>query len=385
MITRRRGLWSWRLMARGVVILLTSGVFGTLVIVTPRSAAAASQLLRSDASALVAAGAPGVVVVSRQGRHVTRLAMGLADVGRSEPIRTSDRFRIGSLTKTYVATLALQLVAERRLALTDTVARWLSGLVPNGEHITIRELLNHSSGIPDFEQDPRVLKPYLSGHLGYHWSPRALVKIAVSHRAQFAPGTRYSYSNTNYLLVGMVIEAVTGDSVTRELEKRIFRPLHLTSTSFQTRPGLSPPYAHGYYIIKRPPAADISGLSPYPWAAGAITSTASDVANFYRALLLGRLLPRAELGEMRTTISEGAHADLPGSRYGLGLESFRLPCGEAWGHGGNFPGYLVFSLTSRDGSKQAVIMVNEDPSSLSNPAGRRFFKLVADAYCRHGR
>jgi D-alanyl-D-alanine carboxypeptidase len=142
-------------------------------------------------------------------------------------MRANDRFRIGSVTKTYVATVALQLVAERRLTLMDTVARWLPGLVPNGEHITIRELLNHSSGIPEFDQDPRVLKPYLSGHLAYHWTPRALVKIAVSHRARFAPGTRYSYSNTNYLLVGMVIEAVTGESLSRELEQRLFRPLHL--------------------------------------------------------------------------------------------------------------------------------------------------------------
>jgi D-alanyl-D-alanine carboxypeptidase len=131
-------------------------------------------------------------------------------------MRASDRFRIGSVTKTYVATVALQLVAERRLALVDTVARWLLGLVPNGEHITIRELLSHSSGIPELDQDPRVLKPYLSGHLAYHWTPRALVKIAVSHRARFAPGTRYSYSNTNYLLVGMVIEAVTGESLSRD-------------------------------------------------------------------------------------------------------------------------------------------------------------------------
>jgi D-alanyl-D-alanine carboxypeptidase len=114
--------------------------------------------------------------------------------------------------------------------------------------------------------------------------------------------------------------------------------LHLTSTSFRTRPGLVPPYAHGYYIIHKAPAEDISSLSPYPCAAGAITSNGRDVATFYRALLRGRLLPSRELGEMETTISEGAQSDLPGSRYGLGLESFRLPCGEAWGHGGNFPG-----------------------------------------------
>jgi D-alanyl-D-alanine carboxypeptidase len=365
-------------------VVLAAALLGGSALARPTDVTGSAGQLRHDASALVAAGAPGVVVVSRRGAHIVRFASGVADVRNNEPMRPQDRFRIGSLTKTFVATVALQLVAEGRLALTDTVARWLPGVVPNGEHITIRELLNHSSGIPEFDTDPRVLQPYLSGHLGYHWAPRALVKIAFSHHARFAPGKGYFYSNTNYLLTGMIIEAVTRESLVRELVKRIFRPLHLTSTSFQTKPGLVSPYAHGYYVFKKPAATDISGLSPYPWAAGAIVSTGRDVAIFYRTLLRGRLLPVRELREMETTISEGAHSDLPGSRYGLGLESFRLPCGQAWGHGGNFPGYLVFSLSSRNGNRQAVVLVNEDPSSLPNRAGPQFFKLVADAYCQSG-
>src|SRR4029077_6835505 len=135
----------------------------------------------------------------------------------------------------------------------------------------------------------------------YHWSPQALVRIALSHKRPFPPGAQYSYSNTDYLLVGLSGEAATGRSRVAELAKRIFIPLNLKATSFQTRPGLVAPYAHGYYVFDKPPATDISGLSPYPWAAGAIVANAAEIATFYRALLRGKLLHAKELKEMTTT------------------------------------------------------------------------------------
>ena len=337
--------------------------------------------LQTEVDALVDAGVPGVVVIMHRGGRDLSVVSGLADIRTRTPMRADDRFRVGSLTKTYVATVLLQLVGEGRLSLGDTVDRWLPGLVPNGDKITIRELLNHSSGVPEFDQDPRVLKPYLAGNLHYRWSPRALVKIALSHTSLFAPGTRYSYSNTNYLLVGLIVEAATGHSLAAELKQRIFAPLDLKTTSFQTRSGLEAPYAHGYYTFDKPPARDISGLSPYPWAAGAIVASGSDISTFYRALLRGKLLHAEELRAMTKTLSEGSNADLPGSRYGLGLESLSLACGRAWGHGGNFPGYLVYSLTSPDGSRQASVLLNEDPSSLPKSIGSGFFKLLQKAYC----
>ena len=122
-----------------------------------------------------------------------------------------NHFKIASLTKPYTATVVLQLVAEGTLHLSDSVERWLPRLVPNGEHITLRQLLNHVSGIADFESDPRYLEPYLSGDLAFYWAPRQLVEMAVSHPPLFPPGvTRHaSYSNTNYVLLGLVVEAAT--------------------------------------------------------------------------------------------------------------------------------------------------------------------------------
>lgn len=249
-------------MVAGIAALLATCLPTAAGSATAPSSGSTATQLQDDVSALVAAGAPGAVVIRRRGTRVEQFAGGVAQIASQIPMSPADRFRIGSLTKTYVATVMLQLVAAHKVALTDSVQRWLPGLVPGGARVTIRELLNHSSGLPEFDDDPRFLKPYLSGHLRYHWSPRALVKIAVSHKPVFAPGTRYSYSNTNYLLAGLVIEAVTRDSLNAQLSKRIFGPLHLTATTFQARAGLPAPYAHGYFTFCKPPPTDVSDLDP---------------------------------------------------------------------------------------------------------------------------
>jgi D-alanyl-D-alanine carboxypeptidase len=276
----------------------------------------------------------------------------------------------------------LQLAEEGQLSLDDPAARYLPGLIPGGDTITIRQLLNHTSGLYDALEDPRVLKPYLAGNLGYQWAPRNLVKVALSHRPLFAPGTRYSYSGTNYLVAGLIVEAVTGSTLHRELERRIFMPLHLRHSVLQTSPQRAIPDAHGYYVFDKPPATDITGLSPYAWAAGAIVANGSDVASFYRALLSGRLLPSGSLRAMTTTVSEGDFpSDIRGSRNGLGLERYPTPCGIAWGHGGNFPGYLEYAVSSRNGQRQVVLAINEDPKSLSKRANSLFMRVLIEAYC----
>jgi CubicO group peptidase (beta-lactamase class C family) len=141
----------------------------------------------------------------------------------------------------------------------------------------VRERVDDELGeaAPDrqFDDDPRVLVPYLKGNLGYAWPPRKLIGIALSHKNQTAPNGRYSYSNTNCLVLGLIVERVTGTSLARALRARIYGPLRLTHTSLQTRAGAGRPRVHGYYVFGKPPAADITALSPYPWASGAVVST----------------------------------------------------------------------------------------------------------------
>jgi D-alanyl-D-alanine carboxypeptidase len=368
-----------------IVVCLAVAALSASSAVATTTTSTRTATLQTDVDALVAAGAPGAILVVRNGNRTTRFAGGLADVAHKRPMHSADRFRIASLTKSYVATVALQLVSEGKISLDDSVERRLPGVVPNGDKITIRQLLGHTSGLFDFAADPRVLKPYLKGNFGFHWAPRKLVQIAVSHKPRFAPGAGYAYSNTDYIVIGLIVEGITGRSIGRELSHRIYQPLRLHATNFPTTARIANPYAHGYYVFAKPPATDVSGVSPYPWAAGAMVSTGPDVLSFYRALLSGHLLEPKLLDAMKTTVSEGRRTDIPGSRYGLGLERFPTSCGTAWGHNGSIAGYLVFTFTSNDGRRQAVLMVNEDGSTLPKRASKLFFKTIDKAYCAAGK
>jgi D-alanyl-D-alanine carboxypeptidase len=313
---------------------------------------------------LVATGQPGAIGLARHGEETWRGASGLATLDPARPMRPGLRYKIGSITKTFTATVVLQLVGEHKLRLGDSVERWLPGLVPNGHHITIRQLLQHTSGLFTYDEDPRIAEPYLQGDLDFVWRPRQLVAIATEHPPLFAPGTGWSYSNTGYVLLGLIIRAATHSSVQQQLQTRILRPLGLRHTSFPvTNPHIVGPHAHGYQLGAGPGGTplDFTGLSPsWAWATGNMVSTVEDVARFYRALLGGRLLPPGLLRAMQTTVDTGS-----GLQYGLGLASIELPCGggTVWGHEGGLPGYENWALATRDGENQVVMMVNAGDGS----------------------
>lgn len=334
--------------------------------------------VRQGLDALVSAGVPGVVAYVRHGRAQWKLAAGVASRATGEPARPLDRVRIGSNTKAFISTVLLQLEAEHRLSLNDTVSRWLPGLVSghgnDGSKITIRELLDHTSGLYNYTNDPRVFAPYQRGDRDYFWAPRQLAAIAVSHPPLFAPGTRYSYSNTNYILAGLIVQAVTHESPVAEVYQRIIRPLGLSDTSFPVRsPRVPGPHLDGYYTNYQ----DVTYLSPsWAYSAGAIISTAEDLARFHRALFTGRLLPPAQQRELETTVPTGT----AGLNYGLGVFSEQL-CGRTfWGHDGDFPGYESVSLTSPDGSRQLTVAGNDDTINTSQ-ADAAFSETAQAALC----
>src|SRR5215211_41735 len=371
-----------RLALSGAILagLTAAALLAASAIATPATTTSTpAPQLQEDLDALVAAGVPGAILVVRDGSRTVSLASGLGNVDEQTPMRPGDRFRIASHTKTYVATVVLQLVSEGKLHLEDTVEQWLPGLVPNGDGITIRQLLNHTSGLFDYENDPRVVEPYINGDLAYHWAPRELVRIAVSHEPLFEPGATQSYSNTGYILAGLIIKAATENTLRGELSRRIFQPLNLRATSFPTRPGIAGRHAHGYIILGEPPAIDLTGISPFVWAAGAIISTAADDLSFYRALLSGRLLKAGLLREMKEIVPvEGAP---PGAGYGLGLTRSGTPCGIAWGHNGAFGGFFSDVYSSENGRHQALLMVNLDETSQTEEFKSLFYELLDKAYC----
>jgi D-alanyl-D-alanine carboxypeptidase len=364
-----------------------------LVVPAATSAAAARRLagaqrpdLQRALDRVVAAGAPGAVLLVRDGNRTIRLTSGYGNLQPKTPMRAGDRFRVGSVTKTFVATIVLQLIGERRLALENTVERWLPGVVPNGKRITLRQLLNHTSGLFDYGGDQTFLAAAFRDPMRA-WTPREIVAIATAHKPRFAPGAGWSYSDTNYYVLGLIVEAATGHPLADELRERIFVPLRLQGTSFDSAPRITGHYAHGYFLH---PLEDVSVGSPSVlWAAGALVSNADDLARFFHALFAGRLIRPDLLRVMETVVTPA-----PGFSYGLGLQKLREPCGSVWGHTGGSPGYVANALNSKDGQRQIVVLVNATAATLSAPVnGFQFFhlpnragtavaSLITLAYCR---
>ncbi|MFC5664857.1 serine hydrolase domain-containing protein [Kitasatospora misakiensis] len=325
------------------------------------------------------------------GRSPWRGAAGTADLVTGQPARSDGRFRIGSVTKTFVATVVLQLVGEGRLRLDDPVERHLPGVVPNGAAITVRQLLNHTSGLFNFTEDERFLvtdeaklRDFAYGGWRYRdYRPQQLAAVSAEHPPYFAPGQGWHYSNTNYVLAGMIVRKVTGHSWQHEVERRIVRPLHLDGTVFPgSETGLGGPHAHAYLDMPAGPA-DITRLNPSVVdAAGNGISTTADLNRFHAALFGGRLLRPAEL----TALTDTVPTTFEGARYGLGVLRIDLGpgCEAAWGHDGSLPGWSTLLLGSLDGRRQFALSHNpflgKDTSASSEPID----SLIAKTLCGPG-
>jgi D-alanyl-D-alanine carboxypeptidase len=318
-----------------------------------------AELQRANA-AVVAAGAPGALVLaSGPGGGVLGFAAGSATLEPPVAMRPDTAQHVGSLTKTFTAVLVLQLVDDGLLRLDDTIAAYVPpGLVPDADRITVRQLLQHTSGLHDYfdvgtESGPGAVWQPLQRDPSFVWTPAALVALGVSAGPDFAPGERASYSNTGYILLGMIVEALRGAPLAGVYEERVFAPLGLRDTAFPSAPGdAAPGQAHCYTRFLAPDAAeleDVNDLDPsFAWAAGAIVSTPRDVARFYAALLLeGALLSPAARREMTSSVVPTAQE---GTYYGLGV--FRTGEGERqlWWHNGSWPGCTATAgvLTEQD-------------------------------------
>ncbi|WP_020661161.1 serine hydrolase domain-containing protein [Amycolatopsis benzoatilytica] len=335
------------------------------------AAASSESALQRDADELVANGAPGVLIESTtsSGNRV-RVRSGYGDLEKKTPVPWDAHFRIASFTKTFVSATVLQLVGEARLSLEDTVDRWLPGLVAgngnDGRAITVRQLLQHTSGLRDYFGDLSELgdeKGFFEHRYDRLSAPDA-VKKAVSRRPDFQPGTSWGYSNTNYVLAGMVIEKVTGQSWRHEVRDRIIRPLGLHGTS---APGTSPripgPHARGYHRFPVPgtdkPGERVDATSMNQamggGADGELISTTEDGNKFLKALMAGEVLRPAQLAEMKKIVRVGETGD---DGYGLGLSWTPTSCGGYWGHDGGVHGFLTGNGVTEDGTRSVMISVN---------------------------
>jgi D-alanyl-D-alanine carboxypeptidase len=369
-------LGSWQVLLALAVLVIPVGI-ATNVNATSRDIAdaPAGSQLQQDVDAIHDIGTVGVLAYTTNGTSAMRARSGVAIIGTTQPVNWASHMRIGSNTKTFVATVLLQLEAEGKLSLNDTIEHWLPGVVHGNNYqpdrITIRQLLQHTSGIFDYVSDDAFLATLVtpnafSQNRFITYTPEQLVTIALQHNPNFAPGARWNYSNTNYILAGMIIKAATGHDWQAEVQNRIITPLGLTETTEPgTNPNLPTPFMNGYELFDASLTYTDVTLHNMTWAeaAGSFTSTPQDINTFFRALMKGRLLPPAQMTEMQTTVpmSQNFQKFWPGAAYGLGLIRINLPCGSVyWGHPGDVFGYNNTNGVTPDGERSAMVASSTD-------------------------
>lgn len=318
-------------------------------------------------------GFPGVVatVGDADGRVRTWTA-GTGDLTTGEPVPTDARVRIASNTKMFTATVVLQLVEEGRVDLDARVERYLPGVVRgpggDGRRITVRQLLQQTTGLPDYDGLVIEAGGSLRAVAHTYYEPHDLLDAALAEKRHFAPGRRWEYSNTNYVVLGLLVQRVTQRPIGEEITRRIIRPLQLRDT-YWPRVGeqrIRGSHPHGY-LAEEPgaPWKDITRMDPsLGWAAGQLVSTPADLGAFMSALVGGELLGEDQLAEMRDTVRAPGFDAEPGWRYGLGLASVELDCGvTGWGHGGDIQGFETRNLVTDDG-RWAVVAVTALPTGI---------------------
>ncbi|MFD0414441.1 serine hydrolase domain-containing protein [Streptomyces sp. NPDC127108] len=321
-----------------------------------------------------------LAAVKKAGGPTRASTAGVGDLATGAKVPKNGQIRIGSNTKTFTAVVMLQLVAEKKVRLDARVDTYLLGLLRgdgiDGRRVTVRQLLQHTSGLPDYMASPRLADFVAVQHR--YFEPRDLLDLALARKADFAPGEKWEYSNTNYLVAGLIVQKVTGRPVGEEITRRVIDRAGLRHTYFPAPGDTTIHEAHPKHYFKKADGSlhDFTDMdTSTAWATGAIVSTNADLNRFFTVLLRGDLLAPAQLRQMRATVP----TDTPGERYGLGLQSNVLSCGGVyWGHGGTTPGSRTRGGVTEDG-REASITVTTIPTGA---AARHLEDTVDKALCR---
>ncbi|WP_242277825.1 serine hydrolase [Bacillus cereus group sp. BfR-BA-01446] len=305
-------------------------------------------------------GYPGILAKTSKGGKTWGYAAGVADLKTKKPMKTDFRFRIGSVTKTFTATVILQLDEENKLNLDDSIEKWLPGVIQgngyDGKQITIRQMLNHTSGIAEYSKSKEA--DFTNPKRVY--TAEELVKIGLSAPPDFAPGKGWSYSNTGYVLLGMLIEKVTGNNYAEEIENRIIEPLELSNTFLPGNSSVIPGTNHARGYVQQEEGSklkDVTYFNPsIASSAGDMISTADDLNKFFSYLLSGKVLKEQQLKQMLTTVPTGKGGI---NGYGLGIFEIKLPNGvPIWGHTGGIPGFDTFAGGTHGGKHMLTVNLN---------------------------
>jgi D-alanyl-D-alanine carboxypeptidase len=358
---------------RGVATVVASTVLA-LALPVSASAAPADGFATTLRRIVTDQHLAGAVAIIRDGAQTRQLSAGESDLDTHAGFPPEVHVRVASITKTFAAATLLQMVADGLIDLDSPVDEYLPGRLRgvgiDGRLISVRELLQHRSGLPEYFGDPAGLD--LTGR-----SADDLLDMALAQPAQFAPGTAAKYTNTNYVVVALIIATVSGRPAADEVTRRVIAPLGLSHSYFPTtgERGLRAPFAHGYEVTRGRRVDVTNDPGSAVTLDGALVSTGEDVTTFLVALLDGRVVPQPELQEMMTTLALG---DDPARRYGLGLSATTLSCGvTVWGHTGDGPGYLSIMAAPIGGPAVAATFTQSSVASHGDP--RR--DVLESLYC----
>jgi D-alanyl-D-alanine carboxypeptidase len=305
-------------------------------------------------------GPPGVIAVVQRGQHREVHSFGVRNLKGDLPMRARDHMRIASAAKAFSGAVALSLVSEGKLSLNDTIGERLPELPKAWWEVTLRQLLNHTSGIPDFSLEPDFQKALLAS-LTKAPPPEELLSFVEDEDLLFDPGSEYHYSNSDNIVVALMAEAATGKSYEELLRELVYKPLGLKNTTLPRGPNLKKPFIHGYDTSQQPPE-DVSEVvaAGWSWASGGIVSTPADLNDFIRGYVGGKLFDERTQAKQRRVV-EGGSSEPPGpgkNSAGLALFRYQTRCGTVWGHTGNTLGYTQFMAASPNGSRSVTVSIN---------------------------
>jgi D-alanyl-D-alanine carboxypeptidase len=338
-------------------------VFGRPPVADARPARAADARLDRALRELVAmpGGPPSAIAIVQRGSSLRVHAVGEAALGASRRPRKNDHVRIASVAKAFSGAVALSLVDEGALSLDDTIGRWLPSQPLAWHAVTLRQLLGHTSGLPDFT-DSDAFREAVMRSLTVAPPPAALLAFVAGEPLDFAPGTQYHYSNSDNIAVGLMVEAATGTSYEEALRSQVERPLGLRRTSLPAGPEVPQPFIHGYDLSDDGTPEDVSEIfaSGWAWASGGIIATPSDLNRFIRGYVGGRLFRRGVRVQQRRWVPVGGSEPTgPGmNSAGLALFRYRTRCGTVLGHTGNTFGFTQFAAATPDGTRSTTVSIS---------------------------
>ncbi|WP_411151837.1 serine hydrolase domain-containing protein [Streptomyces sp. A30] len=327
-------------------------------------------------------GPPGIIAVLHRGHDKQVLRAGVADLATGRPPRTDDHMRIASTAKAFSGAVALTLVDRHALRLNDTLRKRLPRLPRAWGSVTLRQLLNHTSGLPDYTDDPAFLEEVIADPR-HRFNSRRLLDYVADEPLRFRPGSQYRYSNSDNIAVALMAEAVTGTPYEQLLRELVYEPLRLRDTSLPQGYRLPEPYLHGYDVSPPPPPEDVSELlsASGVWASGGIVSTPADMTRFIRGYAGGALYGKGVVRAQRRWIDGASEPAGPG-RNSAGLAIFRYAtrCGVVLGHTGNIPGYTQLIAATPDGSRSLTFSVTTQINRTAAPAQLRQLRAIQENF-----